>query len=101
MSVQTTESSHPSLSHADSIAASTTDAFLLVGRVLIGWLFLVSSAGIGGKLWNIAGFAAYLKNLGVPAPVPGVADDALDDEFGGAPPHWWHRPRAASTSILG
>ncbi|MFL6831688.1 MAG: DoxX family protein [Xanthobacteraceae bacterium] len=68
MSVQTTESSHPSLSHADSIAASTTDAFLLVGRVVIGWLFLVSSVGIGGKLWNIAGFAAYLKNLGVPAP---------------------------------
>ena len=68
MSVQTTESSHPSLSHADSIAASTTDAFLLVGRVLIGWLFLVSSAGIGGKLWNITGFAGYLKNLGVPAP---------------------------------
>ncbi len=68
MSVQTTESSHPSLSHADSIAASTTDAFLLVGRVLIGWLFLASSAGIGGKLWNITGFAGYLKNLGVPAP---------------------------------
>jgi putative oxidoreductase len=68
MSVQTTESSHPSLSHADTIAASITDAFLLVGRVLIGWLFLVSSAGIGGKLWNITGFAGYLKNLGVPAP---------------------------------
>ena len=68
MSVQTTESSHPSLSHADSIAASATDAFLLVGRVLIGWLFLVSSGGTGGKLWNIAGFAGYLKNLGVPAP---------------------------------
>jgi putative oxidoreductase len=67
MSVQSTESSHPSLSHADSIAASTADAFLLVGRVLVGWLFLVSSAGIGGKLWNPAGFAGYLKNLGMPA----------------------------------
>jgi putative oxidoreductase len=68
MSVQSTESSHPSLSHADSIAASTRDAFLLVGRVLVGWLFLVSSAGIGGKIWNAAGFAGYLKNLGMPAP---------------------------------
>src|SRR5262249_52196430 len=68
MSVQTSESSHPSLSHADSVAASATDAFLLVGRVLIGWLFLVSSAGIGGKFWNMAGYAGYLKNLGVPAP---------------------------------
>jgi putative oxidoreductase len=68
MSVQSTESSHPSLSHADSIAASASDAFLLVGRVLVGWLFLVSSAGVGGKIWNPAGFAGYLKNLGVPAP---------------------------------
>jgi uncharacterized membrane protein YphA (DoxX/SURF4 family) len=41
---------------------------LLVGRVLVGWLFLVSSAGIGGKIWNPAGFAGYLKNMGVPAP---------------------------------
>jgi putative oxidoreductase len=68
MSVQSTESSHPVLSHADSVAATTADAFLLIGRVLIGWLFLVSSAGIGGKLWNHAGFVGYLKNLGVPAP---------------------------------
>ncbi|HEY6602260.1 MAG TPA: DoxX family protein, partial [Xanthobacteraceae bacterium] len=41
---------------------------MLVGRVLIGWLFLVSSAGAGGKIWNPAGFGGYLKNLGVPAP---------------------------------
>jgi len=68
MAVQSTESSHPVLSHADSVAATTADAFLLIGRVLIGWLFLVSSAGIGGKLWNHAGFVGYLKNLGVPAP---------------------------------
>src|SRR6266567_5056271 len=68
MSVQSTESSHPVLSHADSVAATTADAFLLIGRVLIGWLFLASSAGIGGKLWNHAGFVGYLKNLGVPAP---------------------------------
>src|SRR5262245_43496567 len=68
MSVQTTESSHPLLSRTDSIAASTTDVVLLIGRVLLGWLFLVSAAGVGGKLWNIAGFAGYLKNLGAPAP---------------------------------
>jgi putative oxidoreductase len=68
MSIQATESSHPSLSHTDSIAASSADAFLLVGRILIGWLFLMSSGGIGGKLWNVAGFAGYLKNLGMPAP---------------------------------
>ena len=68
MSNQTSDSSHPMLSHTDDIAASTADAFLLIGRILIGWLFLVSSAGIGGKLWNNAGFLGYLKNLGAPAP---------------------------------
>jgi len=68
MSNHTSESSLPVLSYTDGIAASTADAFLLVGRVLIGWLFLVSSAGIGGKLWNHAGFLGYLKNLGAPAP---------------------------------
>ena len=57
MTMQTTESSHPLLSRTDSIAANTADAFLLVGRVLIGWLFLVSSVGSGGKLWNPTGFA--------------------------------------------
>jgi putative oxidoreductase len=68
MSNQTSDSSHPLLSHTDDIAATTADAFLLIGRILIGWLFLVSSAGIGGKLWNNAGFLGYLKNLGAPAP---------------------------------
>src|SRR5262244_4596468 len=68
MSNHASDSSLPVLSHADSIAASATDAFLLVGRVLIGWLFLASSGGIGGKLWNVTGFAGYLKNLGMPAP---------------------------------
>ena len=68
MSNHASESSLPVLSHADGIAASTADAFLLIGRVLVGWLFLVSSAGIGGKLWNHAGFLGYLKNLGAPAP---------------------------------
>ena len=68
MSNQTSDSSHRLLSHTDDIAATTADAFLLIGRILIGWLFLVSSAGIGGKLWNNAGFLGYLKNLGAPAP---------------------------------
>ena len=67
MSVQS-DSSHPLLSHTDGIAAVTTDFLLLAGRVLLGWLFLASSAGFGGKLWNPAGFAGYLKTLGAPAP---------------------------------
>ena len=65
MTVQSSESSHPLLSCTDGIAASTTDIFLLVGRVLIGWLFLASS---WGKLTNIAGFEGYLTALKAPAP---------------------------------
>jgi putative oxidoreductase len=60
--------SHPLLSHTDGVAAGLADLVLLVGRMLLGWLFLASSAGIGGKLWNPAGFAGYLKALGAPAP---------------------------------
>jgi putative oxidoreductase len=66
MSMHTTESSHPSLSHTDELAASSTDVLLLVGRVLLGWLFLGSG---WSKLYGgIAGFAGYLKALQVPAP---------------------------------
>jgi len=60
--------SHPVLSHTDAIASNTSDVLLLIGRVLLGWLFLASAAGFGGKLWNIAGFAGYLTGLKVPAP---------------------------------
>ena len=47
MSVQT-DSSHPLLSRTDGIAANATDTVLLVGRVLIGWLFLASAWGSSG-----------------------------------------------------
>jgi putative oxidoreductase len=65
MANQSTTSSHPLLSCTDGIATSTTDSLLLVGRVLLGWLFLASA---WGKLMNIAGFTGYLTNLKVPAP---------------------------------
>jgi putative oxidoreductase len=58
-------SSHAHFSHTDGVAATAADAMLLVGRVLIGWLFL----GAGwAKVTNIAGFVAYLTNLKVPNP---------------------------------
>src|SRR5262245_14847321 len=67
MAIQT-ETSHPLLSHTDGFASQVTDAALLIGRVLLGWLFIASTVGIGGKLWNIAGFAGCLRNLKVPVP---------------------------------
>jgi putative oxidoreductase len=65
MSVYSTESSHPMLSHTDRIAANAADFLLLVGRVLLGWLFLTNA---WDKFGNMAGFAGYLRNLKVPAP---------------------------------
>jgi putative oxidoreductase len=62
MSVQ---SSHPLLSCTDGVATSATDVLLLVGRVLLGWLFLASA---WGKFTNMGGYVAYLASLKVPNP---------------------------------
>jgi uncharacterized membrane protein YphA (DoxX/SURF4 family) len=43
MTVQTTEPSHPLLSHTDVIATRASDGILLVARILLGWLFLASA----------------------------------------------------------
>jgi len=59
MSNHASESSLPVLSHADGFAASASDALLLVGRVLLGWLFLTSA---WGKFMNMGGYVAYLGN---------------------------------------
>jgi putative oxidoreductase len=52
-------------SFADRLAAGAHDAIALVGRILMGWIFL--SSGFG-KLMNVTGFAAGLAKRGVPAP---------------------------------
>src|SRR5215813_3848012 len=62
MSVQ---SSHPMLSCTDRVATSSADVLILVGRVLLGWLFLASA---WGKFMNMGGYAAYLAALKVPSP---------------------------------
>jgi putative oxidoreductase len=65
MSIQSTQPSYPAFSHTDAIAARTSDAILLVGRILLGWLFLVSA---WDKFGNMAGFESYLRNLKAPSP---------------------------------
>lgn len=57
--------SHRALSHADRFATSGADALLLIGRILIGFLFLQSG---WFKLMNTAGAIGYLTTLKAPAP---------------------------------
>jgi putative oxidoreductase len=63
MSMQGTGGSSGWLNCADGIAAQWQDLLLLVGRVLLGFIFLSSG---WGKLMNITGFTGYLTNLKVP-----------------------------------
>lgn len=49
----------------DRVAASSTSVMVLIGRVLLGWLFFISG---WAKLTGIAGTIGYLTNLGVPMP---------------------------------
>jgi putative oxidoreductase len=50
----------------DGLAIRTGDAWALVGRVLLGWLFFINAwPRITG---GTGGFVNYLKGLGVPSP---------------------------------
>jgi putative oxidoreductase len=62
---QSSGSSHSALSRTDGIAESWSDFLLLVGRVLLGWLFLASAYA---KLGNIAGTTAYFNGFGMSPP---------------------------------
>lgn len=57
-------SSHPALSYADALAASTADIVLLISRIMLGWIFVRSGYG---KLFTIDAVAASLPPRGIPA----------------------------------
>ena len=57
-------SSHPALSCADRLAASTSDIILLIGRILLGWIFVRSGYG---KLFTLDAYAATFPARGMPA----------------------------------
>ena len=65
MSMQNSDAGSPFsfLYLADGLAARRQDCLLLLGRVLIGWIFIMSG---WGKLWNIPGFAATMERRGLP-----------------------------------
>ena len=61
--MSTQYSSHPALSGADALAASTSDFVLLCARIMLGWIFIRSGYG---KLFNIEAVAASFPPRGVP-----------------------------------
>jgi putative oxidoreductase len=71
-------SSHPALSGADALAASTSDFILLCGRILIGWIFVRSGYG---KIFDIPAYAATFPPRGLPTFLAYIAVPA--EFFGG------------------
>jgi putative oxidoreductase len=57
-------SSHPVLSYADPLASAWNDFLLLVGRIMLGWIFLQSG---WGKLMGYAAFTGRMTGQGVPS----------------------------------
>src|SRR5664279_1936476 len=57
-------SSHPALSYADGLAASSADILLLIARVLLAWVFVRSGFG---KMFNMDAVAAGYMARGIPA----------------------------------
>ena len=64
MALRSECSSHPALSCADRLAASTSDIVLLIGRILLGWIFVRSGYG---KLFNVEAVANSFPLRGLPA----------------------------------
>lgn len=64
----------------DRFAVTSGDAMLLIGRVLMGWIFVQSGFA---KLTGITGFAQVLASRGVPAPSVMAWVGAIVEFFGG------------------
>jgi putative oxidoreductase len=77
MTLQGGNSSHPVLSGADGLAASTSDIVLLIGRILLGWIFVRSGYG---KIFDIGTYSTTFPMRGLP---PFLAYIAVPVEFFG------------------
>jgi len=63
MSMQNSQGSADYLGYADGIAAQWQDFLILIGRVLFGWIFILSG---WRKLMDISGFAATMPRRDLP-----------------------------------
>jgi len=70
-------SSHRALSGVDSLAETTADVLLLIGRILLGWIFVRSGYG---KIFDIPAYAATFPARGLS---PFLAYIAVPAEFFG------------------
>lgn len=70
MTPRSENSSHSALSHADGLAASTSDIVLLIGRILLGWIFVRSGYG---KLFNVEAVANSFPLRGLPSSLAYIA----------------------------
>jgi putative oxidoreductase len=70
MALSNERSSHPALSCADGLATSTADVVLLIGRILLGWIFVRSGYG---KLFNVEAVANSFPLRGIPASLAYIA----------------------------
>ncbi len=64
MSMNNANSSSSWMTHTDRLAAQWQDAILLIGRVLLGWIFI--SSGFR-KLMDIPAFVATMPRRGLPS----------------------------------
>jgi putative oxidoreductase len=71
-------SSHRALSAVDNVAASTANVLLLIGRILLGWIFVRSG---WGKIFDIPTYAATFPARGLPTFLAYIAVPA--EFFGG------------------
>ena len=70
-------SSHPTLSMADALAANSADVVVLLGRILMGWIFLRSGYG---KIFDIAAYSTTFPARGL---APWLAYISVPVEFFG------------------
>lgn len=68
-------SSHSTLSLADRIATTWQDAILLIGRILMGWIFFQSG---WGKIFDVAAYAKTFPGRGL---APWMAYVSVPAEF--------------------
>jgi putative oxidoreductase len=55
---------HSALSHADGLATNTSDIVLLIGRILLAWIFVRSGYG---KIFNVEAVANSFPLRGLPS----------------------------------